>query len=283
MLALVLLGFALEALSESVADFGFTRIDTRRSRLELAPGAVDPRWEEWLSGRLAAFGSVSTLDDEGLEALTASIAAAPFVAEVGRPSVLWPDGLSLELRLRQPVACIARGHDYLLVSHDGTILPGLWQGPPALEHDGTRCVLPVLGPLDTAFEHVQPGDFLTEPRHLDALRVAVSMERLLAATDRATLGPIVIDAERARQASVEEAGVRLWLEDRRLVLFGRAPWSEAPGELPAERKWASLSAGLERLRRGDPQLDWELLDVRWDRPTLRPRGALLAGPESRGR
>src|SRR5205085_8488086 len=101
------------------------------------------------------------------------IARLPFVAQVGTPRVLWPDGLDLPLRLRRPVACILQGGEYTAVAEDGTILPGRWPTPPWIQLDAGSAAhlgfLPVIGPNDGALELAEPGARLVEPRHRDPL------------------------------------------------------------------------------------------------------------------
>src|SRR6185295_18245299 len=63
------------------------------------------------------------------------------------------------------------------------------------------------------------------------------------------------------------------LGGERLALFGRAPSSVEPGELAPEAKWRALARALA-LYQGDPEGgDWDLVDLRWDRPDLALRGA----------
>ena len=54
----------------------------------------------------------------------------------------------------------------------------------------------------------------------------------------------------------------------RVALFGRAPARNEPGELPADRKWRSLARALALIEEGRPEHDWQLVDLRWDRPDL---------------
>jgi hypothetical protein len=76
---------------------------------------------------------------------------------------------------------------------------------------------------------------------------------------------------------VEEPGIRLLLEDKRLCLFGRSPTTEEPGELSVAAKWNALACALA-LFEATPPRDWDLVDCRWDRPDLRlTRSPRLAG------
>ena len=277
---LVLLGgsiWALQRLGREVEAADFTRVDMSRTRLLPPQGAFcDPRWEGELAATLARFPAPDVHDTAALARVASEVAKLPFVAETGEARVVWPDGVRVPVRLREPVACVKSGEGFVCVSEDGVLLPGPWPEPPS----SNGRVLPVIGPNDGAFDRLLAGTRLHEPRHLDALSVAISMRRHLPQVDAQTLGPILIDATRARATSVEEPGTLLELEGPRLVLFGRAPWSGAPGELPAELKWRSLSkaAGLLRGERAEPPADWSVLDVRWDTPALRWNETAKAKP-----
>jgi hypothetical protein len=260
--------WAIEGLTSDVRASGFTTLDTRRSRLEADSGFVDARWDRWAAARLGALPEISALDDEGVERVAAAVAALPIVAEIGVPRIDWPDGLEVPVRLRQPVACVRSREEYLSVSAEGVVLPGAWPAPPWIG----RGFLPVIGPNDHSFDRVQPGQVLREARHLDALSVAVSMRRALNQKDFEAMGPPLIDATRARQASVTEPGVVLELEHRREVYFGRPPWTDEPGELPCALKWDALARALRSLSGAEPR-DWSLLDVRWDVPAIQARAA----------
>lgn len=241
---------------------GFTSIDARCIDLRGITTWVVPGWEELLAARLARLGPVSTLDADGLAALGEEVARLPFVASVGTPRVIWPDGLELDIELREPVACLRSGGLFYPVAVDGVVLPGAFSRPP----DSPRGFLPVIGQGE--LEGARPGDQLAAPHLLDALSVAESLLQHLAPESNRRLGPIVVDATRAAEADAAEPGTRLLLEERRLVLFGRPPSARAPGELPAALKWSHLARGAASLAAGQ---DWDLLDVRWDRAEVRRR------------
>jgi hypothetical protein len=261
-----------ERIAATPAARALVTVDTCRARL--VPGApgehtgdqwVDERWSRELSAALAAVDPFPVDDAEGAEELARQIGALPFVAEVGTPRALWPDGVEVPVRLRRPAACVLSGDGFLSVAEDGTLLPGGFPAPPWIGAG----YLPVIGPNDGAFDAARPGERLVEARHLDALSVAISMRAALDQEVFETMGPPLIDATRAREASVEEPGVRIDLEGARRVLFGRAPSCAAPGELPAALKWRSLARAVRELRHGDR--DWDRLDVRWDEPVMRVR------------
>jgi hypothetical protein len=261
------------ASSGAVAE-PFAVIDPRYARLDGYAEFVDDRWRPVLAARLARLPEISAEDPEPLEPIRATLASLPFVAEVGVGSVLWPDGYRVTVRLRKPAACLhvvsgPGDGGYLLVAEDGVVLPGEWKRPPWVAGGW----LPVLGPLEEPAHGsdatLRPGAKIGERRHLDALAVAVSMRAALAADDFETLGAPVIDATNARAASVAEPGVVIELEEGRRVLFGRAPNSGEPGELPVEHKWESLAKAARALRPTTvDRRDWSVLDVRWDVPDI---------------
>jgi hypothetical protein len=262
--------WALDSLAEPVEAAGFTSIDLRQLRLQPAPGGFcDPRWEVELTALLAHVSPPDAHDPEALAAVGRRIATLPFVAETGEPRVLWPDGLEVPLRLAEPVACLRTGAEFRLVSEEGVILPGNWPAPPEV----AGRPLPVIGPNDGAFDRRPAGWRLAERRHTDALAVALSMRSSLPAEDAKTLGPLLIDATRSPATSVEEPGTLLELEHQRVALFGRAPGSGEPGELPDELKWRSLARAAALLRSDGERApeDWSVVDLRWDTPAIRMR------------
>jgi hypothetical protein len=267
-LALVSLTWFVWQLNQRVEAGQYAVIETGRLRLDAGPGWVDPRWEEELAWLVADLGDVSADDRAALRALAREVESLSFVRAVGEPVVLWPDGLRLEIELREPVACLRVGRQYVPIAVDGTVLSGRWSAPP----DRGSGYLPVLVPR----RPLRPvaGDVPDDRALLDGLSVAASLWSELTPGDLARLGRIVIDARRARETTVEEPGTVLLLENMRTVWFGRSPNLDEPGETPVRLKWASLARALELLdaSSGRERVDWELADVRWDRPSLLPRG-----------
>jgi hypothetical protein len=247
----------------------YTLLDCRSSRVDFGPGWVDPRWEHQVALQLAQLPDLRADAPETREWITEALLELPFVAEVHSIRVLWPDGVRVRIKLRTPVACVRAGEQFLPLADDGVVLPGLWSAPPASKSG----FLPLLALEDATRAEIVEGALLASTEVVDALAVAVAMERELAADDWLRLGRIVIDARRARLATVEEPGTVLWLEGGRRAYFGRSPNLDAPGELPVATKCASLAQAL-RLPESSEPLDWELADVRWDRPEVLPRGGL---------
>lgn len=262
-----------ESLASGVWASGFTTIDTRRARFvdpaEVAEGGgfVDERWEGLLRRTLASVPPFDATDLASAELLRRRVAALPFIADVGEPRVLWPDGIELPVKLRRPEACVRVGEEYLAVSSDGMLLPGAWPAPPWIGQG----FLPVIGPNDRTFDVAAPGLRLSEARHLDALSVAVSMRAALGAAEFETLGPPLVDATRGRATSATEPGVELRLSDQRVIWFGRAPNAREPGELSVESKWKAVVEGARVLRESQGARDWSVLDARWDVPQIQWR------------
>jgi hypothetical protein len=268
LLALGSIAWFFVLLVRDVEAADFTSVDTARVRFDTGPGWVDPRWSEMLAVHLAQLGDLRADDPEAQGLVADALLELPFIAQVGRSRVLWPDGFEVAVTLREPVACLRLGSEFVTVAADGVVLPGAWSAPPAR---GTG-FLPVLAVDDTAREEIFEGARVQQTALVDALAVAGSMWSELDADDLARLGRIALDARRARAASVTEPGTMLWLEGSHRVEFGRSPNLGEPGELPVATKWESLARALRLLDPGEHFYDWEMVDVRWDRPELLARG-----------
>jgi hypothetical protein len=246
-------------------------IDPAAAEVALAPQWADPRWLGRVRTLAAEEPPFPAHEPGPLVALANRLATLSFVERVERCAA-GPEGLELELVLREPVACIPAAGAFALVDSHGVVLEGRWPLPPRLG----RAFLPVLGPLDDPLlARARAGDWLVEPEHADALDVARSLAAHLDEDERARLGRIVIDARCARRTSVSEPGVRLELEGGRVALFGRAPAADEPGELAPRSKWRALVRAHELFARDPVGADWSLVDLRWDRPDI----ALRSGPE----
>src|SRR5688572_9511446 len=131
-LALIaVLGAWLAGLRKDVVAGEFARIETTRVRLDTGPGWVDERWRDELSWYLSETPDLQADDQDGIEQLAGRLSALSFVESVGEVRVLWPDGLRIDLQLREPVACVHLGRHFLGVAADGTLLSGRWPTPPA--------------------------------------------------------------------------------------------------------------------------------------------------------
>ena len=249
------------ALADEVERSGFDWVDPARIAVSLdAAGgdAVDPRWRRALEARLAACRPFRADDPTGLHAIEAALRDLPFVAEVERPELVWPDGAAVRLRFERPAACLRRGAVFLCVSETGRVLPGGWLAPPRL--DGLP--LPVLGRLGVDEPEATPGAPLPWRGLEHGLALARSMDEHLTHAERAALGAIVIDGEGAASNRVEDCGAVIHLEGRRAVFWGRTPDLDAPGARPTADKWRSVAEADALFRSGE--LVWRAVDVRWD-------------------
>jgi hypothetical protein len=272
--ALGSLSWLVLLLQRDVEAGSFSVIDAGRARLDVGAGWFDPRWEQDLAGILAPLGSIRSDDKAAIRDLAGRVRSLPFVADAATPEVLWPDGLRIDVDLRSPVACVRTvDESYLPVSVDGTVLSGAWRAPPAR----AAGFLPRIVLGREASADVRPGSVLDSRAARDALAIAATLWEHLEPVDLERLGRLTIDARKARQASVEEPGARIQLEHARRILFGRAPSSREPGELPVHLKWGLVSKAVAMLPEhfvpgaSGEMLDWVELDVRWDNGALVPR------------
>jgi hypothetical protein len=278
-LSLVAIAWFFVVLVRDVEAADFTHLETGSARLDVGPGWFDPRWEQELAQRLALLPALDADSVEARACIEDALAEFPFVAEIGATHVIWPDGVQVDVRLRQPVACVRTGDLYVCVAEDAVVLPGAWSLPPARGHG----FVPLIALSDGGRDEVLESIVLTDAATLDALAVATQMWAQLGDDDWLRLGRFVIDARHARIATVQDPGVVLWLESGRRVYLGRSPNLDAPGELPFASKCASLSRSLRVFDAGsEAPLDWELADVRWDRPELLPRGGIDDPERGRG-
>lgn len=279
-LALIAMAWFFWMLESEVDADEFTRVETSCVRLDAGAGWVDPRWEGIIRDCIARVEPFACDDPQGQESALRELHALPFVLSVATPEVVWPDGVRITLKLRAPIACVRIGREYLVLASDGMLLPGIWPAPP-------RCgqgFLPEIALDEDSSRILRPGQVFWNDAVADALSVASSMWAQLDGEDLARLGRSIIDARKARRTSVEEPGTVIYLENSRRVLFGRAPSTQEPGELPVQAKWLNLANALLCLPAGAPleaggppslrpgDVDWELVEVRWDHPAMLPRG-----------
>ncbi|MDA1266685.1 MAG: hypothetical protein O2816_16515, partial [Planctomycetota bacterium] len=187
---------------------GVAQVDVTRYRLHAQDRWISPAWTSQLEQVLLEARQLEVGDDAGLGSLIQRVEALSFVAEVGTPKVAWPDGLELPVRLRQPLACLRVGDDFLPIAADGMVLAGYCYAP----HQAFGGHLPVLGPhgLDADRDFpFEPGDILGHPGHLAGLAVAASLWEHLSREDLERLGRVVIDASRAQAWDGKPGGVGL--------------------------------------------------------------------------
>lgn len=273
-LALLVVGLfvGLQALERDARSRGLAHIDATRYRLHTGTQWLSSSWTEQLESILIETRDLSADDKDEINAFVERVRELPFVAEVGEPEVQWPDGLTVPIRLYEPVACVRIGsRDFLPVAHDGTILGGYSFSP----HEAYGGWLPTLGPhglLEDEQGPVQPGDKVTVPALVAGLDVADSLWRYLDVQDLRQLGRIVIDSTRPdapvfdRDAGTTTprtlpGGVVLELDQGRQIVFGRPPTPVQAGELPVGMKWEHIRQALDAWSRGET---WALLDARFD-------------------
>ncbi|MEM9382894.1 MAG: hypothetical protein AAGB93_23285 [Planctomycetota bacterium] len=284
-LALLVAGLfvGLQALERDARGRGLAQIDATRYRLHSGTKWLSHAWTEQLERVLVETRDLPADDLRVIEDFAERVEALPFVAEVGEPEVQWPDGLTLPIRLHEPVACIRIGsRDFLPVAMDGTILGGYAFSP----HEAYGGWLPTLGPhglLEAEQGDIEPGDRIEVPALRAALHVADSMWRYLDVDDLRLLGRIVIDATRPDAPVFDRAagtvtpstlpgGVVLELDQTRRVVFGRPPVPVLEGELPVALKWEHVESALAAWGRGE---EWALLDARFDVGVLLTRDEVL--------
>ncbi len=260
--------WVLNSLQMSAREKGVGTCEVTRVRLHHEPLYFGDAWQRRLERILRRRETVDLSNAAEVASLKAEFARLSFVEEVGEPEVVWPDGLVVPLRLREPAACIRVGDDFLPVADDGMVLAGYSYAP----HEIYGAWLPILGPSDRLLRAglPSPGDFIQDEALLAALKVAGSMQRNLIPKEQRLLGRFVIDASRELGPNGLPGGVRLDLEGKRRILFGRPPGGDFPGELSAQTKWMAIA---EALNTGDAPLQWDVLDVRWDEPVKHVRGA----------
>jgi hypothetical protein len=260
--------WVLNSLQMSAREKGVGVCELTRVRLHHEPLYFGDAWQRRVERILRRRDRLDLSDLNAIAALRAELAELSFVEEVGEPEVIWPDGLVVPLRLREPAACIRVGDDFLPVADDGKVMAGYSYAP----HEVYGAWLPILGPTDRLLRAglPSPGDFITDEALLAALKVAGSMQRNLLPREQRLLGRIVIDASHEMAPDGLPGGVRIDLEGKRRILFGRPPGGDFPGELPARLKWMAISQALGE---GLDGAAWDLLDVRWEEPVRQVRGA----------
>ena len=256
MIAAVWLG---RSLGSKASARGVASVDTTRYALHSSGRWVSDAWRARIEAVLWEHDALEVLDQNQLESLRIALAGLSFVAETGPLEVVWPDGLSLSLRLREPVACVRIGGQFYPVAADATVL----DGPRSSPHEAFGAWLPVIGPIDAAMNRLAVGDVLDEEPHLRALDVAISMWNRLRSETFFEMGRVVIDASHDTAPDGLPGGVYIDLEERRRILLGRPPLAGEPGELPYDHKWSNVERGMDELRAG---ATWDLYDARWDTP-----------------
>lgn len=280
-LVVLLVGFGAILLERSATGRGVARVDLTRYRLHHGDRWFSPDWREGLEELLLRGGSLLATDLDAREALKAEVLALPFVAAVEEGELLWPAGLTLRVRLIDPIACVRVGQEFLPVGELSirepptaeppkgeppmtkrvVLLPG-WSDVP---HKVGLDFLPVLQPTPFEWEVNLPllGEPIDDPLLLSALSMVRSYRDNLTEKQRSLFGRVVFDVSAGTAPDGRPGGAVLYLEGMRVVAFGDAPAGRGHGELPDAIKWGHALEGILRSVEGSP---WRLLDVRFDRP-----------------
>jgi len=254
-------GIGAVLLERSALERGVARVDLAHYRLHHGQAWFSQDWRQELEDLLLRHRSLLVTDHEARAALRADILALPFVAQVEPGEVLWPAGLTLRVRLVEPIACVRVGQEFLPMAADGSLLPG-WSDAP---HQRGPDFLPMLVP--TPLEWEQDPPFIGEPTSdsllLSALSLVRSFREHLNPDQRALFGRVVFDVSAGVAPDGVDGGAVLRLEGERLIEYGDSPLERGHGELPDRIKWDHAVEGLLDAAEGAA---WEVLDVRWDVP-----------------
>jgi len=261
-IALTTFGVAWSRFERWSKGAGLACIDPLRYELSAGDEWVAPAWERSLARLQSETLDIDAHEVTALREWAARVERLAFVAEVGEPEVVWPDGATLPVRLRVPAANVQSAGLFYLVSEDGIVL----EGASELPHQAWGLPLPVLGPFEAVPVDLRPGDALVDRRLRASLAIVRSMWDHLGYDEVAALGRCYVNAGHEVAPDGLPGGAVIDLEGRRRILFGRAPshdgWGAAPGELPTDIKWSHVSSALSHWETDD---DWSLFDVRWDR------------------
>jgi hypothetical protein len=275
-LVVLLVGFGAILLERSATRRGVALVDLTRYRLHHGDRWFSPDWRDELEDLLLRGGSLLATDLDAREALKAEVLDLPFVAAVEEGELLWPAGLTLRVRLIEPIACVRVGQEFLPVGEFSirespeaespitervVLLPG-WSDVP---HKVGLDFLPVLQPTPFEWEvnSPKPGELIDYSLLLSALSMVRSFREHLTEEERSLFGRVVFDVSAGTAPDGLEGGAVLYLEGKRVIVFGDASAERGPGELPDSIKWGHALEGVLRTAEG---VHWSLLDVRFDRP-----------------
>ncbi len=202
---------------------------------------------KWQALRNASLDTPLPLDDPSLERrLARAFDMHPWVAHVERVETRHPAAATVTLRCRVPVAMVRVEGGLLAIDAEATVLPSIDFTPEA------------------AAEYPLITGITTSPRGPEGSawgdRAVAAGAALTAAIgpEWRNLGLTECRAVPARD--VEAAGI--WWEllgaDDLLIVFGRAPGTERPGEPSAAAKIARLAALADRQQAGLPLADTDL-------------------------
>jgi hypothetical protein len=240
------------------------RLETTKIRVVPAPERPVPAdLLEQIRSQNKLPRELSLLDPKLCQTLADAFAAHPWVARVISVKQSFPADLVVELEFRQPVAMVQVNGGRIPIDGSGTILPS---EDFAVSDVARFPTIRLVGDGNLA----RRGGRVTEPGLIGAARVA----ELLA--DKWT--PFQLDAielPRTRDPAVDLDDILLQLHAKSgsVIIWGRAPGTDHPGELTAAQKLARLEkyvaefGGFER-----PNGPYEI-DIRhWQEITRRPVG-----------
>ena len=225
-------------------------------------GGVKPPWvgpglEQSITGPLPPLGKMSLFDPRLVDTVVAYYERHPWVARVRRVEKKFPNGLTVELDLRRPVAAVYRQGGYFLVDREGVRLPGDFDRVPQLPF----FVAPVVG---VSSDPPLAGRRWEDPALQAAVRVAdalvqegVPRQLAVRAIDVTNVGGRV----NRRQSEIV-----VWAEDHVAIEWGRAGDPARP-EGGLERTAADKLHNLELVLVASPRLQGlQTVRVQFDRP-----------------
>lgn len=258
-LVVLLVGVGAVLLERSARRQGVARVDLARYRLHHGQAWFSPDWQQEMEAVLLHHKELMSTDQDARADLRADLQALTFVAEVQEGEVIWPEGLTLRVRLVEPVACVRLGEEFLPMGADGSLLPGWSDVPHSIGPD----FLPVLIPTPLEWELYAPayGQPTEDVLLLSALSLARSFREHLSSDERSLFGRAVFDVTVGDAPDGLPGGAKILLEGERVIAFGDPPAERGPGELPDGVKWRHALDGLLDGAEGTP---WIVLDVRFD-------------------
>jgi hypothetical protein len=175
-------------------------------------------------------GPLSVLDEQLTQRIANAFSLSPWVAEVVRVTKHYPARVRVQLVYRRPVCMVAVPGGLLPVDPQGVLLPYGNDDFSAVE----KSRYPRLVGIDTAVGTV--GECWGDVRVIGGAEIAAALAE---AWDELNLQQIVPSAPLATGAA-EEPTYTLVTHRGTRILWGRAPGTKTPGELPVADKLARL-------------------------------------------
>ena len=217
---------------------------------------------------------MSVLDPQLCKTIAAAFARHPWVAHVNSVKQSFPAAVTVEVEFRKPVAMVQVQGGRLPIDNAGTILPS----EDFSVEDVSR--YPLIR-LEGGANMSRGQGRITEPGLLGAAQVAE-----LLATRWSKLELDAIELPRNPGTTKKPADVILQLHSKSgsIILWGRAPGTDHPGELTASQKVARLEKYLKEFGGFDrPSGPYEI-DIRhWQEITRRPAAKAPVTTRKEGR